>query len=277
VGRAGVLVDDSRHVPGLSADEVSQQLLAAFAALPGHRCALVQSGTCKLARSYRHRLGFLRTHTDLCTITVVEAPPGVVVTAVGRLVPAARAALDAALARPALRVAPATAPPPPRQAAPAPSIPVPPADRPSPWGPPPPPTQASPPPRPARAAPLPPPAPVPVAVATASAALRLESGQIIVLGGGVVVVGRNPSASPSDGRARLVPVPDPAGTVSKTHFACGEDARGVWVEDRRSMNGTRVTDRRGRSTMLEPGRRTRVPLDITITFADSRALLVQAP
>ena len=107
--------------------------------------------------------------------------------------------------------------------------------------------------------------------------LQFDNGQVIRLARTVVVVGRNPVARESDAGPQLVALDDPGHSVSKTHFACGDDERGVWVEDRNSTNGTSVTDRRGRRATLTPGRRTRVAVDVTITFGDRHVVLTLDP
>jgi hypothetical protein len=264
-------------VPGRSAGELSSTILSVVGTLSNHHCATVGHGTYKLVRSYRLPLRLLRTHTEVCTITVVDAPLGAVVTTVGALTPEARAAVQGVLAgvtagrttstpieRPANAAwsRPAPAPPPapapvirpsdvttvrPRQLAPA----VPITD------------QTTVRPRP----------PAPAAPVRATAVLRFDTGQVVEVGRGAVVVGRNPLALATDGQARAVAVPDPGHTVSKTHFACGQDDRGVWLEDRHSTNGTSVIDAKGRRAALAPGRRTLVPVDVTVVFGDHRATL----
>jgi hypothetical protein len=252
--------------------------------LSNHHCATVGHGTYKLVRSYRLPLRLLRTHTEVCTITVVDAPLGAVVTTVGALTPEARAAVQGVLAgatagrttptrieRPANAAwsLPAPAPIPPT---PAPVIPV--SDL----------TTVRPrPPAPAPAAPstdhttIRPRPPAPAASPRATAVLRFDTGQVVEVGGTTVVVGRNPLALATDGQARTVAVPDPGHTVSKTHFACGQDDRGVWLEDRHSTNGTSVSDAMGRRAALAPGRRTLVTVDVTVTFGDHRAKLTLRP
>lgn len=256
---AGVQIDESTHVPGRSAGEVSSRIVASVTAVPGHHCATVGPGVHTVVRGYRLPLRFLRNRTDVCTITVVDAPLGAVVTTIGALVPEARAAVDAA-------VAGTTPAPAPRSDVTTirPRTPETPVRLPD---------VTSVRPRPPAPPPVAPPAPAPVGVPM----LRFDTGQVVPIGGTVVVVGRNPVALESDPHPQLVGIADPAQTVSKTHFACGQDERGVWVEDRHSTNGTTVTDARGRRAVLLPGRRTRVPLDVTIMFGDRRVALVSGP
>lgn len=252
---AGVQIDESTHVPGRSAGEVSNRIVASVAALPGHHCATVGPGMHTVVRGYRLPLRFLRNRTDVCTITVVDAPLGAVVTTIGSLVPEARAAVEAAVAGSAPAPAPRSdvttiRPRTPEAPAPSPDV-----------------TSVRP--RPRVTEPDAPPVAVPM--------LRFDTGQVVRIGGTVVVVGRNPVALDSDSYPQLVSITDPSQTVSKTHFACGQDDRGVWVEDRHSTNGTSVADARGRRAVLLPGRRTRVPLDVTISFGDRSVALISVP
>ena len=317
---AGVRVDESRLVPGLSADSVSNQLASAMTGLAEYHCALVGPGTHKVVRSVRRRLPPLSRRTEVCTVTVIDAPLGAVVTTIGLLAPEARTALDQALAgrpptltapssaahvaAPAPAPAPAARPLSPVPAAPPapPPVPLPPPLPPAPriltvppratqpLRPPPPPPPPPPPAPPPPAPPLPaitPSPPLPLAVPDATVtppatvqaqcaelqaiALRLDNGQAVLLGAAVVVVGRNPSAAPSDRRPNLVAIDDPGHTVSKTHFACWRDERGLWLEDRHSTNGTAFTDLQGRLVTVTPGAPTRIPARTTLVFGDHRA------
>ena len=94
---------------------------------------------------------------------------------------------------------------------------------------------------------------------------------VLDLGNGLTIpvpnfalLGRDPAARPDDPDAELVVIDDPL--VSKTHLAIGADARGCWLIDRRSTNGTVVVDNSGRdqsvvageARYLEPGVRIRI-------------------
>lgn len=245
--------------------------MASVGAVPGHHCATVGPGMHKVVRGYRLPLRFLRNRTDVCTITVVDAPLGVVVTTIGSLMPEARAAVEAAVAG----TTPAPAPLRPSDVTtnrpPTPETPMRPSDvtsvRPHRVVSPPDAATVVPPPTADRS--VTPPAQERVAPAM----LRFDTGQVVRIGGTVVVVGRNPVALDSDQDPQLVSIADPSQTVSKTHFACGQDDQGVWLEDRHSTNGTSVSDVRGRRAVLSPARRTRVPVDVTITFGDRHVAL----
>jgi hypothetical protein len=281
VAGAGIRVDESKHVPGRSAADVSELVRVAVADIPRHQCALVSPGTHKVVRTYRRPFRLLTTHTDVCTITVVEAPLGVVVTTVGALLPQTRTAILAALdatSVPAASAAAHVAPGAPGAPAPARLTPAapPPAPLPAPEtraaavaGPPAPSPMPS-----FRPQPSPPrPDPAPAAPTIVVPALRLPDGRVVPLIRGTVVVGRNPVASTTDARPHLVTIADDTRTVSKSHFAVGFDDRGLWIEDRHSTNGTSVTDRRGRRMDLPPGRPTRIPADVLVTFGDQRATI----
>jgi hypothetical protein len=254
VGSGGVRVDESRHVPGRSAQEVSDQVRSVVDALPAHRCVTLSTGTHTVVRTFRPRFRVLTTATEVCTITVTEAPLGVVVTTIGALLPQTRQAVERALTARPVASSPAVEG---ADASPA-------ASR-----------RASPdPPAPAPALPPQPPPPPPVpqgAPRVVPVELRLPDGRIVPLRGTTVVVGRQPVGRAGEEAPRLVAMADETRTVSKTHFACGYDERGLWVEDRGSTNGTTVTDGTGQSADLPPHRRIRVPGDVTIVFGDQRA------
>lgn len=250
--------------------------MASVAAVPGHHCATVGPGMHKVVRGYRLPLRFLHNRTDVCTITVFDAPLGVVVTTIGSLVPDARAAVEAAVAG----TTPAPAPLRPSDVTTirprTPEAPVPPSDvtsvRPYRVVSPPDTATVAPPANADRS--VTPPAP---AARQSAPVLRFDTGQVVRIGDTVVVVGRNPVPLDNDPDPQLVSITDPSQTVSKTHFACGQDGRGVWLEDRHSTNGTSVADARGRRAVLSPGRRTRVPVDVTITFGDRHVALISGP
>ncbi len=95
--------------------------------------------------------------------------------------------------------------------------------------------------------------------ADAQLAPHTESVEYVVEGGGVsigltdapVVVGRNPEARDGE-HVNLVAVNDPSHSMSKTHALFGGEARGVWVEDRGSSNGTVIVQPDGSERALEP-------------------------
>lgn len=71
------------------------------------------------------------------------------------------------------------------------------------------------------------------------AVLVFDDGtRIRVSGGGLI--GRNPEAREGEAAGMLVSVADETWSISKTHAAFGFDARGFWILDRASRNGTSV-------------------------------------
>ena len=106
----------------------------------------------------------------------------------------------------------------------------------------------------------------------APAALRLsfDTGERVdVAGDGLV--GRSPSAE--DGVAHVVPVDDPARSISKTHLAFGLDGATdrLWVMDRGSTNGTVLVAPDGTSSALPAGTRATVAAGWTIRFGQRSA------
>lgn len=67
--------------------------------------------------------------------------------------------------------------------------------------------------------------------------LRFHDGSVRTLQG-TALLGRFPEMVPADPAVMLVQVGDPRLTVSKTHLKLVAEARGVWVEDLGSTNGS---------------------------------------
>jgi len=103
--------------------------------------------------------------------------------------------------------------------------------------------------------------------AAAAVTLRLDSGQIIATDS-FGLLGRDPSPRPGDPPGRLVAVEDEQHTVSKTHLAFGSDGHGLWVIDRGSTNGTRVSLVGGVARRCPPGERVDVPVGARVSFGD---------
>lgn len=129
-------------------------------------------------------------------------------------------------------------------------------------------------PAPAAAAPQPA-ASVPVsssAAGSAAVALTLDSGDVIAISGGGVVLGRAPATGPDDVDVLPVPVVDPTRSISKTHWALlRQDGRVVALE-RGSTNGS-ILVRGGAEQALEPGRPVEVHDGDTIRFGDRHAVV----
>ncbi|WP_372594482.1 FHA domain-containing protein [Actinotalea sp.] len=100
------------------------------------------------------------------------------------------------------------------------------------------------------------------------ATLLLWDNRVVVLDG-AALVGRNPS--PREGEAlpvQVIAVLDRGRSVSKTHFAMGVDADGVWLKDRSSTNGTVVTLTDGQQILCAPEQLVRVPVGASVAFGD---------
>lgn len=90
---------------------------------------------------------------------------------------------------------------------------------------------------------------------------------------GKLILGRDPSVSPSDGDAVAVPVADEGRSVSKTHLLLEAGPGGVQVTDRHSTNGVVVVTA-GVDLTCVPGVPTPVPDGSTVRFGD-RSLRVR--
>lgn len=94
--------------------------------------------------------------------------------------------------------------------------------------------------------------------------------------GEALLVGRNPVRFEHWARADLLPVDDPARSVSKTHAGFEAVADGVRVTDLHSTNGVSVLDAWGEATALSPGTATLVAAGTTVLLGSYRVHLVTA-
>ncbi|MEQ1701395.1 MAG: FHA domain-containing protein [Ilumatobacteraceae bacterium] len=109
--------------------------------------------------------------------------------------------------------------------------------------------------------------PSPVAAPMRQALVHLPDGRRAALVG-CVLLGRDPVAKlPADNGAALLAIDDDG--VSKTHLSLGREGDGIWVEDRRSTNGTFLIDGLGRNVALPPGERTLLQLPAALLVGDS--------
>lgn len=122
---------------------------------------------------------------------------------------------------------------------------------------------------------LPAPIGVPVAPARAPAEPVRTAGWHLNLGSGVdllvtdaAFVGRNPAATADRTGARLVPVTDPAKSVSKTHALFEVHDGVLYVHDLDSTNGTFVTPVDAPEIRVEPGSRIAVLPGSTVELGD---------
>ncbi|MGA4670279.1 RDD family protein [Propionibacteriaceae bacterium Y1923] len=101
----------------------------------------------------------------------------------------------------------------------------------------------------------------------------LDDGrQVDVLG--LVVLGRKPTQPVGKPDATLVPAGEGGHAVSKNHLQVGVDARGIWVSDTGSTNGTAVVSVRGDLEPCQPGVQVRVREGQVVSFGD-RSLTVR--
>ncbi|GAB4099139.1 RDD family protein [Sinomonas halotolerans] len=105
------------------------------------------------------------------------------------------------------------------------------------------------------------------AVSGIDTVLSFSDGRSVALRG-PVLVGRNPAAYEDETVQELVVVEDPAKSVSKTHLAVwGENGR-VWVQDRKSTNGTRLVRSDGSAIAAPAGTPVEVDAGDVVHFGD---------
>ena len=97
--------------------------------------------------------------------------------------------------------------------------------------------------------------------------LSFSDGRSIALRG-PVLVGRNPAAYEDETVQQLLSVEDPGKSVSKTHLAVWSDNGRVWVQDRKSTNGTRVVRADGASSPAPAGEPIEVDAGDVVHFGD---------
>jgi len=106
-------------------------------------------------------------------------------------------------------------------------------------------------------------------VGAAAAPVRLTgTGGFDVVVDGALVLGRDPVAGPATPRARLVPVVDPARSVSKTHVLVEPTGDGVRITDLHSTNGVRALLPGHETRELVPGVPTSIPVGATVHLGD---------
>lgn len=108
--------------------------------------------------------------------------------------------------------------------------------------------------------------PVPTWVLAASTGER-----VVVAGSGLV--GRKPVAAAGESFDQLVPISDPARSVSKTHLEFGVEAGQLWVLDRFSSNGSAIVAPDGQRRECEPGRRYRLARGSRVEIGDEHLLI----
>jgi hypothetical protein len=83
-----------------------------------------------------------------------------------------------------------------------------------------------------------------------------------------LLVGRNPANSAEWPSAGLLPVADPAKTVSKTHAAIEVTGHELWAHDLSSTNGVSVERATGEVVRVVPGERVAVVRGDLLTLGD---------
>ncbi|UJP39879.1 RDD family protein [Cellulomonas palmilytica] len=106
--------------------------------------------------------------------------------------------------------------------------------------------------------------------------LTLDTGEAMSVSG-PGVIGRAPRPRDGERCDHVVTVDDPQRSLSRTHARFGIDARGLWVADAGSGNGTVVVLPSGQSVVVEPERPTPVPSGSTIRIGDRSVLVEQLP
>ena len=97
--------------------------------------------------------------------------------------------------------------------------------------------------------------------------LQFSTGEsVTIFGNGLV--GRNPTAEPSEYFDHLVTIVDPGKSVSKTHLEFGQAAGMFWVSDRFSGNGTVIREPDAAPRRGEPGKRYRIARGTRVTMGE---------
>ncbi|WP_243064574.1 FHA domain-containing protein [Humibacter sp. RRB41] len=92
---------------------------------------------------------------------------------------------------------------------------------------------------------------------------------------GALLVGRNPVRFDPWNDAELLPVDDPARSVSKTHAVIEAADDGVRITDLHSTNGVSVVDSSGAATALTAGAPSPVAAGVTVLLGSFRLQVAQ--
>lgn len=112
----------------------------------------------------------------------------------------------------------------------------------------------------------------------AAAPVRLTGvGGLDVAVDGELVLGRDPVTGAATPRARLVPVVDPARSVSKTHALVEPAGDHVRITDLHSTNGVRALLHGHETRELVPGVPTAIPVGATVLLGDFEVRVHEAP
>jgi hypothetical protein len=98
--------------------------------------------------------------------------------------------------------------------------------------------------------------------------LSFDTGESLVVRG-TGLIGRRPQARRADGEVvHLVPVNDPAMSVSKTHLVFGLSGGNLWIQDRESTNGTVVVRADESEEVASAGTRVTVRIGDAVRFGE---------
>jgi hypothetical protein len=98
--------------------------------------------------------------------------------------------------------------------------------------------------------------------------LVLPGGEAAVTVDGPLFLGRNPTAAKDQAGARVLPISDPAKSISKTHAVLELDGGQLWVRDLDSTNGVWVVPAGGEPIAVAPGTRVVVPAGADLELGD---------
>ena len=90
----------------------------------------------------------------------------------------------------------------------------------------------------------------------------------------ILVIGREPSNATAG--ERLVALPDPTRSLSRTHMRVGVTDTGPWVEDAFSTNGVMIRTAENAVTRLEGNKRTPVPFGTTLILGERTMKIVDS-
>ncbi|WP_066466149.1 FHA domain-containing protein [Sanguibacter suarezii] len=107
------------------------------------------------------------------------------------------------------------------------------------------------------------------------AAAVFSDGQIVDLVE-TILIGRNPSTSGHAVTGAAIRIQDRHRSISRSHFALGVDAQGVWVHDLGSTNGTRLSVDGGLPEKIVPGAPVRCPDGSVVFFGDHQVSITCA-
>jgi predicted component of type VI protein secretion system len=97
--------------------------------------------------------------------------------------------------------------------------------------------------------------------------LQFSTGESVLVRG-TGLIGRAPVTQPGEYVDLLLPVYDPARSISKTHLEFGQEDGVFWIIDRWSGNGTVLHPLTGPAKRCEPGKRVRVDRGARVALGD---------